>query len=219
MTLGRFDCCRHLPRACWPARASACPSPSCGRASWLPAGRSPGPAGWTTTTVPAESLPGLGRGCCGRSTACGTAWPTWCLSTCASTCSVPLLGRPPTLDLESQLRWISCGIFFCTQLNLLRQVYNCTSGSLNPITWGQVEALVPSSIEKAAFEGALWAPKISAKENPYVNKLHQLLFHYGPAHGVDLICRLVGRKPFLTRFDLLLRAENSITSFSSGSAT
>ena len=83
---------------------------------------------------------------------------------------------------------------------LFWQVYNCTSGSLNPITWGQVEALVPSSIKKAAFEGALWAPKISAKENPYVNKIHQLFFHYGPAHGVDLICRLVGRKPFLTRF-------------------
>ena len=54
-------------------------------------------------------------------------------------------------------------------------------------------------IEKTAFEGVLWAPKISAKENPNVNKLHQLFFHYGPAHGVDLICRLVGRKPFLTR--------------------
>ena len=92
-----------------------------------------------------------------------------------------------------------CSIVFCVQHNLSVQVYNCTSGSLNPITWGQVEALVPSSIEKAAFEGALWAPKISAKENPYVNKLHQLLFHYGPAHGVDLICRLVGRKPFLTK--------------------
>ena len=81
----------------------------------------------------------------------------------------------------------------------LAKVYNCTSGSLNPITWGQVEELVPSSIKKAAFEGALWAPKISAKENPYVNKLHQLLLHYGPAHGVDLFCRLIGRKPFLTR--------------------
>ena len=84
-------------------------------------------------------------------------------------------------------------------------MYNCTSGSLNPITWGQVEALVPSSIEKAAFEGALWAPKISVKENPYVNKLHQLLFHYGLAHGVDLVCRLVGRKPFLTRISHMMQ--------------
>ena len=75
--------------------------------------------------------------------------------------------------------FIACKLFW--------QVYNCTSGSLNPITWGQVEALVPSSIKKAAFEGALWAPKISAKENPYVNKIHQLFFHYGPAHGVDLV--------------------------------
>ena len=75
---------------------------------------------------------------------------------------------------------------------------SCSLERFQPVQ--QVEALVPSSIKKAAFEGALWAPKISAKENPYVNKIHQLFFHYGPAHGVDLICRLVGRKPFLTRF-------------------
>ena len=115
---------------------------------------------------------------------------------------------------------IICSIFFFTELNLLRQVYNCTSGSLNPITWGQVEALVPSSIEKAAFEGALWAPKISAKENPYVNKLHQLLFHYGPAHGVDLICRLVGRKPFLTRIsDMMQKSTKVFEPFTTGSWT
>jgi len=97
------------------------------------------------------------------------------------------------------------------------KVYNCTSGALNPITWGQVEAMVPSSIEKAAFEGALWAPKISAKENPYVNKIHQLLFHYGPAHGVDLICRLVGRKPFLTRIsDMMQKSTKVLEPFTTG---
>jgi len=100
------------------------------------------------------------------------------------------------------------------------KVYNCTSGSLNPITWGQVEALVPSSIEKAAFEGALWAPKISACENPYVNKINQLFFHYGPAHGVDLICRLLGRKPFLTRIsDMMQKSTKVLEPFTTGSWT
>ena len=80
--------------------------------------------------------------------------------------------------------------------------------------------MVPSSIEKAAFEGALWAPKISAKENPYVNKLHQLFFHYGPAHGVDLICWLVGRKPFLTRIsDKMQKSTKVLEPFSTGSWT
>ena len=79
------------------------------------------------------------------------------------------------------------------------KVYNCTSGSLNPITWGQMEVLLPSAIKKAAFEGTLWAANISAKKNLHINKLHQLLFHYGPALWVDLFCRLLGRQPFLTR--------------------
>ena len=100
------------------------------------------------------------------------------------------------------------------------KVYNCTSGSLNPITRGQVATMLPSSIEKAAFEGVLWAPKISLKENPYVNKLHQLFFHYGPAHGVDLICRLVGRKPFLTRIsDKMQKSTKVLELFFTGSWT
>jgi hypothetical protein len=42
-------------------------------------------------------------------------------------------------------------------------------------------------------------PGGSYKENWYSNRLYQLLFHYGPAHAVDLLCRLVGQKPFLVR--------------------
>ena len=33
----------------------------------------------------------------------------------------------------------------------------------------------------------------------------QLLFHYGPAQLVDLICRLVGRKPFLVKVSTLMQ--------------
>jgi len=74
------------------------------------------------------------------------------------------------------------------------KVYNCTSGGLNPVTWGQVEVWALSSILKAAYEGAMWYPGGSYKENWYTNRLCQLVFHYGPAHGVDLLCRLVGKK-------------------------
>ena len=38
------------------------------------------------------------------------------------------------------------------------------------------------------------------KESWYTNRIYQILFHQVPAHGVDLLCKVVGKKPFLTRF-------------------
>jgi len=98
------------------------------------------------------------------------------------------------------------------------KVYNCTSGGLNPITWGQVETWVPSSIRKAAYSGALWYPSISMKENSLSNRVQQTLFHYGPAHGVDLACRLVGRKPFLAKASTMMQKSTKVLEpFTTGS--
>ena len=36
------------------------------------------------------------------------------------------------------------------------KVYNCTSGGLHPVTWGQVEVWGLEAIMKAAYEGVLW---------------------------------------------------------------
>ena len=38
-----------------------------------------------------------------------------------------------------------------------------------------------------------------------INVDSQLLFHYGPAQIVDLICRLVGKKPFLVKVSTLMQ--------------
>ena len=37
------------------------------------------------------------------------------------------------------------------------QVYNCTSGGDNPITWTNIGELCKASARKAAYEGALWS--------------------------------------------------------------
>ena len=53
-------------------------------------------------------------------------------------------------------------------------VYNCTSGGVNPLTWGRVETEGLEIVSKYPFEGVLWYPGGSYKENYYVNRLFQV---------------------------------------------
>jgi len=98
------------------------------------------------------------------------------------------------------------------------KVYNFTSGGLNPVTWGEVESLCRSAIPKAAYEGALWYPSNLYSETWYSNRFHQLLFHYGVAHTVDLLCRAVGKKPFLVRTsEFMQKSANVLEPFTTNS--
>ena len=84
------------------------------------------------------------------------------------------------------------------------KVYNCTSGGVNPVTWGEVDAIVHSSIRKTPYSRSVWYPgrtifKPISPINTVGNWMQRQVFHYGVAHVVDLVCRLVGKKPFLVR--------------------
>ena len=103
-------------------------------------------------------------------------------------------------------------------------VYNCTSGAVNPITWGWVESNALPIILRNPFEGIFWYPGGSYKENYYINRLFQvnvkqrwptilnsliyffqLWFHYGPAQLTDLLYRMMGKKPFLVKVSTLMQ--------------
>jgi len=100
------------------------------------------------------------------------------------------------------------------------KVYNCTSGGINPITWGQVEIWGMDAILDAAYEGALWYPGGAYQENWHMNRLFQLAFHYGPAQIVDLGCRLVGQKPFLVKVsEMMQKSTKALEPFTTGSWT
>jgi len=100
------------------------------------------------------------------------------------------------------------------------KVYNCTSGGINPITWGQVEVWGLDAILDVAYEGALWYPGGSYQENWRMNRLLQLAFHYGPAQIVDLGCRLVGQKPFLVKVsEMMQKSTKALEPFTTGSWT
>ena len=113
-------------------------------------------------------------------------------------------------------------------------VYNCTSGAINTLTWGTVEREGLGILRNNPYSGVLWYPGGSFKENFYTNRLcqvrtlslslslslslylslslsppqsfpPQLFFHYGPAQLVDIILRLLGKKPFLVKISSLMQ--------------
>lgn len=84
-------------------------------------------------------------------------------------------------------------------------VYNCTSGAVNTLTWGTVELEGLKILLNNPYQGVLWYPGGSFKENYYANRFFQLLFHYGPAQIVDIIYRLLGKKPFLVKVSSLMQ--------------
>jgi len=97
-------------------------------------------------------------------------------------------------------------------------VYNCTSGATNPVTWGEVEKLMLPIIYNYPFETMFWHPGGSSKENWYSHRFCQLLFHYGTAYLVDLVCWLAGRKPFLVKISNMIQKSTKVLEpFSSNS--
>jgi len=99
-------------------------------------------------------------------------------------------------------------------------VYNFTSGASNPITWGEVEILGLVSLLKTPFQGILWYPGGSYKENKYLNKIFQLFYHYGPFALVDFACKVLGQKPFLMKINnMIIKSSKALEPFTTNSWT
>ena len=76
-------------------------------------------------------------------------------------------------------------------------VYNCSTGTQNPITWGEIKNHAMTSWAKFPANDMLWYPHCNFSLNPIVHNLRVCLFHYFPAYLYDLTARLVGKKPML----------------------
>ena len=61
-----------------------------------------------------------------------------------------------------------------TQPSTTIPVYNCTSGTINPLTWGQVVTYLVASLRKYPMENALWYPGLSHWEYAWVNWICQV---------------------------------------------
>lgn len=81
-------------------------------------------------------------------------------------------------------------------------VYNCSSGTVNPITWGELKQYAMQAWMKYPTEGMMWYPSASYDLNPFVFKTKVWLYHYIPAYLYDLVGRAFRKKPMLV-FGLL----------------
>jgi fatty acyl-CoA reductase len=61
-----------------------------------------------------------------------------------------------------------------TQPSTTIPVYNCTSSTINPLTWGQVVTYLVASLRKYPMENALWYPGLSNWEYAWVNWICQV---------------------------------------------
>lgn len=76
-------------------------------------------------------------------------------------------------------------------------VYNCSTGSQNPVTWREIRSHSMSSWTKFPTTGMLWYPVCNLSINPLIHNIQVCLMHYFPAYLYDTIARLVGKKPML----------------------
>jgi len=70
-------------------------------------------------------------------------------------------------------------------------IYNVTSGSINPITWGQIEDWTLDSIYKYPMSTMLWYPGGSFKKNPHYDLICRWLFLYTPAFLIDAVSTIL----------------------------
>lgn len=76
-------------------------------------------------------------------------------------------------------------------------VYNCSSGSINKVTWGSVERLAIPLILRHPSREIFRYPNGSFTNSRVWNYLSVMLYHHIPAYFLDLVSVLTGRKPKL----------------------
>ncbi|KYO44734.1 fatty acyl-CoA reductase 1 [Alligator mississippiensis] len=74
-------------------------------------------------------------------------------------------------------------------------VYNCTTGGINPFSWGEMEYHVLSTFKRNPLEQVYRTPCAQLTSNYLINRYWIAVSHKAPALIYDLYLRLTGRKP------------------------
>lgn len=93
-------------------------------------------------------------------------------------------------------------------------IYNCTSGMMNGIKWGEIERLVfPLLLEYPSIQVFRY-PGGTFKESRLVNNFCSVFNHLIPAYLFDGFMKLTGKKTMMVRiYDKLHRATNALEWF------
>ena len=76
------------------------------------------------------------------------------------------------------------------------KIYNAISGNTAPISWGEVFRMANEHLYETPLEGMIWYPTGTVTKSFVLNRILDLMLHQLPAYTTDLICRLLGKKPF-----------------------
>lgn len=91
-------------------------------------------------------------------------------------------------------KYVCIYIFFIYRPNSIL-VYNCSSGSINKVTWGSVERIAIPLILRHPSHDIYRYPNGSFTSSKVWNYMCVMLYHHIPAYCLDLLSVLTGRKP------------------------
>ena len=75
------------------------------------------------------------------------------------------------------------------------RVFNCTSGCVNPISWGRVKEVADPLLIKHPSMELFRYPGSRFHANKYVHELHLLIEHTAIAFIVDFVFKITGHRP------------------------
>lgn len=75
------------------------------------------------------------------------------------------------------------------------RVYNCTSGTLNPILWHDYGRITEKHAKQIPSKYVQWYPGFSFRTNRMVHNVVELFLQFIPALLIDMIMILSGMKP------------------------
>ncbi|XP_066148763.1 putative fatty acyl-CoA reductase CG5065 [Euwallacea fornicatus] len=80
------------------------------------------------------------------------------------------------------------------------QVYNCTSGSLNPVTWKEFGEYTHKQSHKYPSKYVTWYPGFTYTTRRFLHCIYATLCHNIPSALLDLSLVCVGKKPMMLKF-------------------
>ncbi|KYN31582.1 hypothetical protein ALC56_14080 [Trachymyrmex septentrionalis] len=79
------------------------------------------------------------------------------------------------------------------------RIYNCTSSTVHPITWGEFGYLTRKHAIESPSKYVMWYPDVTFRTNKFIHAIIVATLHFLPAFIVDLILRVQGCKPIMMK--------------------
>ncbi|XP_076450896.1 fatty acyl-CoA reductase 1-like isoform X2 [Babylonia areolata] len=100
-------------------------------------------------------------------------------------------------------------------------VYNSTTGTLNPFTWGELVSAAVSSFKRTPLDSCFRRPPTGViTANSYLNDYLTFVSHLIPAYLMDFGCRLMGKRPRMVKiYNKLHKALDTLCFFTSNAWT